>query len=138
MNHIIMLQKRIGKPDFAFPPVDPLFLTLGVLKVHDLFKLKIAKFICNSLNKHNPTNFDSWFILTTQTHRHNTRPKFIDIESSTISNNLFIPIARTTHYGLESLTVQGFKIWNMIPPTIRNNSSLQCFKNELKIYMMNL
>ena len=34
------LDKR--QPDFAFPPADPLFLTLGVLKVYDLFKLKIA------------------------------------------------------------------------------------------------
>ena len=72
-----MLQKRIVRmmsyldkrqPDFAFPPADPLFLILGVLKVHDLFKLKIAKIIYNSLNIHNPTNFHSWFILTTQTH----------------------------------------------------------------------
>ena len=147
MNHIIMLQKRIVRmmsyldkrqPDFAFPSVDPLFLTLGVLKVHDLLKLKIAKFIYSSLNKHNPTDFHSWFILTTQTHRHNTRSKFIDIESSIISNNLFIPIARTTHYGLKSIKVQGPKIWNMIPPTIRNNSSLQCFINKLKIYLMHL
>ena len=82
----------------------------------------------NSLNKHNPTNFHSWFILTRQTHRHNTRSKFIDIESSIISNNLFIPIARTTHYGLKSLKVQGPKIWNMIPPTLRNNSSLMFYK----------
>ena len=126
------------QPHFAFPPADLLFLTFGVLKVHDLFKLKIAKFIYNSLNKHNPINFHSWFILSTQTHRHNTTSKFIDIESSTISNNLFIPIARTTHYGLKSLKVQGPNIWNMIPPAIRNNSSLQCFTNELKIYLMNL
>ena len=106
MNHIIMLQQRIirmmsylDKRQPAFPPADPLFLTLGVLKVHDLFKLKIAKFIY----KHNPTNFHSWFILTIQTH--NTRSKFIDIESSIISNNLFFPIARTTHYGLKSIKV---------------------------------
>ena len=54
MNRIIMLQKRIvrmmsyldkGQPHFAFPPADPLFLIVGVLKVHDLFMLKIAKFI---------------------------------------------------------------------------------------------
>ena len=55
MNRIIMLQKRVvrimsylDKRQPAFPPVDPLFLILGVLKVHDLFKLKIAKFIYNS------------------------------------------------------------------------------------------
>ena len=98
------LDKR--QPDFAHP----LFITLRFLKVHDLFKLKLA----------------------TQTHSHNTRSKFIDIVNSRTSYNLFIPIARTTHYGLKSVEVQGPKIWNMILPAIRNNSSPQCFKNELK------
>ena len=32
------LDKR--RPDLAFPHADHLFLTFGVLKVHDLFKLK--------------------------------------------------------------------------------------------------
>ena len=77
MNHIIILQKRIvgmmkqldkRQSDFAFPAADPLFLSLGFLKVHDLFKLKIATFIYKSLNKQNPTNFHSWFKLTTQIH----------------------------------------------------------------------
>ena len=58
--------------DFTFPSTDPLFLRLGFLIVHDLFTLKIAKFIYNCLNKHNPTNFHSWFKLTTNIHNHNT------------------------------------------------------------------
>ena len=82
LNHIFMLQKRTVRminysdkrqPDFAFPSADPLFLKLGFLIVHNIFRLKIAKFIHNSLNKHNPTLFHSWFKLTTQTHTHNTR-----------------------------------------------------------------
>ena len=76
MNHILMLQKRIVRmlsyldkrqPNYAFHPADPLFVTLGFLKVHDLFKLKLATFIYKSLNKQTPTNFHSWFKLTTQT-----------------------------------------------------------------------
>ena len=60
MNHIMILQKRIVRmmkqldkrqSNFAFPPADPLFLSLGFLKVHDLFKLKIATFIYKSLNR---------------------------------------------------------------------------------------
>ena len=69
------LDKR--QPDFAFPSAYPLFLTLGFLKVHDLFKLKLAMFVYKSLNKHTPTNFHSWFKLTTQTHSHNTRSKYL-------------------------------------------------------------
>ena len=115
MNH---LDKR--QPDFAFPSMDPVFSKLGFLKIYDLLKLKIT----NCLNNQNPTNFHSWFNkLTTQTHSHNTRSKFIDIDKSTTSNNLFIPTALTTHYRLKSLKYQGPKIWNAIPPLIRTNTS---------------
>ena len=88
LNHIVMLQKRTVRminysdkrqPDFAFPSVDPLFLKLGFLKFHNIFKLKITKCIYNSLNKHNPKKIHSLFKLTTQTHNHNTRSKYIDI-----------------------------------------------------------
>ena len=138
MNHIIILQKRIVRTmkqldkrqsDFAFPPADPLFLPLGFLIVHDpwVHELKIATFIYKSLNKQNPTNFHSWFKLTTQIHSHNTRSKFIDIVNARTSNNLFIPIACTSHYGLKSVKVQGPKIWNMLPPDIRKNISSPVF-----------
>ena len=146
MNRIMILQKRIVRmikqldkrqSNFAFPPVGPLFLSLGFFKVHDLFKLKIATFIYKSLNKLNPTNFHSWFKLTTQIHRHNTRSKFIDIVNARTTNNLFIPIACTTYYGLKSIKVQGPKIWNMIPPDIRKNSSPRCFINKLRSHLTN-
>ena len=145
LNHIFMLQKRTVQminysdkrlPDFAFPSADPLFLKLGFLKVHNIFRLKIAKFIHNSLNKYNPTIFHSWFKLTTQTHTQSTRSKYIDIVGLRTSNNLFIPMARTSHYGLKLLKVQGPKIWNVIPPTIRNNTSTQCFIKDLRTYLM--
>ena len=133
---VYYLDKR--RPDFSFPRADPLFLNLGFLKVHDIFKLKIAKFVYNSLNKLNPTNFHSWFKLTSQMHNHNTRSKFIDIDNLKTTNNLFIRTARTTHYGLKSLKVQGPKIWNVIPPLVRIITSPKGFIKELKTYFMNM
>ena len=147
LNNILLLQKRIVRmiyyldkrqPDYSFPSADPLFKELGFLKVHDLFKLKIAKFIYNCLNKLVPTNFHSWFKLTSQTHNHNTRSKFIDIDNLITSNNLFIPTSRTTHYGLKSLKVHGPKIWNSIPPLIRAKTSPKCFIKELQNYFISL
>ena len=102
------------------------------------FKLKIANFIFNCLNKLNPSNFHSWFNLTSLTHNHNTRSKFIDIDNMRLSNNLFIPTARTKHYGLKSVKVQGPKLWNAIPPLIRINYSSKSFIKELKNYLMNM
>ena len=147
LNHILVLQKRVVRmiyyldkrqPDYSFPSADPLFHELDLLKVHDIFKLKVAKFIYNCLNKFSPTNFHSWFELTSQTHRYNTRSKFIDIDNLLTTNNLFIPTCRTTHYGLKSVKVQGPKIWNIIPPIIRSNTSAKCFSKELKKYLTTL
>ena len=142
-----MLQKRIVRlvyfldrrqSDFSFPSANPLFHKFGILKVHDIFKLNIAKFVYNSLNKVNPTNFHSWFKLTSLMRNHNTRSKFIDIDNLQATNNLFIPTVRTTHYGLKSLKFQGPKIWNVIPPLIRIITSPRCFIKELKAYFMNM
>ena len=82
-------------------------------------------------------NFHSWFVLTSQIHRHNTRSKFIDIDNSLATRTLFVPYARTSHYGLKLIKVQGSKIWNSLPPTIRNNVSIKSFINDLKKLLIN-
>ena len=75
LNKILILQKRIVRlmtfsekklNDYSLVPSDPLFIKTEILKVHDIFKIKVAKFIYNSLNKMNPVNFHSWFTLTTE------------------------------------------------------------------------
>ena len=59
--------------DYSFPPSTPLFFKEKLLKVQDIFKIRIAKFIYTSLNKTSPANFHLWFKLTIQVHNHNTR-----------------------------------------------------------------
>ena len=98
----------------------------------------VSKFIFNCLNKSNSVNFNSWYKLTSLVHNHNTRNKFIDIDNTVITRTLFIPFARTAHYGLKSLKVQGPKIWNSLPPTLRNNDNLYNFIKKLKNYLINL
>ena len=74
LNRILILQKRIVRmltfndlrqQDFSFPSSDPLFYKLEILKIQDIFKVKIGKFIYRCLNKNITTNFHNWFILTT-------------------------------------------------------------------------
>ena len=117
LNRLFFLQKRIvrllsysdvRRTDFSFPPSNPLKKQL--LKVHDIFKMTITKFIYNCLNKTSPVNFQSWFKLTVQVHNHNTRSQYINIDKLITTNNLFIPTARTSHYGLKLIKVQGPKI----------------------------
>ena len=68
-------------------------------------KLMISKFIFKCLNKTNPVNFHNWYILTSQLHMHNTRSNFFDIANCVPTRTLFIPIARTAHYGLKLIKI---------------------------------
>ena len=52
------------------------------------------------------------------------------------TNNLFVPYARTTHYGLKSIRVKGPTIWNNVPYNIRSIEFRNTFKRELKKYFV--
>ena len=77
--------------------LNQLFFKEQLLKVQDIFKMRIANFICNCLNKTSPVNVQLW-LLTIQVHNHNTRSEYINIDKSIYTNNLFIPTGRTSHY----------------------------------------
>ena len=89
------------------------------------------------MNKNNPNNFHDWYKLTTVTNTHNTRSKFININNLVTTRTLFIPIARTSKYGLKLLKVLGPKIWNSLPPLLRINESLDNFIKKIKINLIN-
>ena len=146
LNKLLMLQKRIVRLitfsdkrqfDYSFQPSDPLFSKLGFHKIFDIFKLMLCKFIFKCLNKTSPINFHAWFILTSQLHTHNTRSKFHNILNSVPTRTLFIPTARTSYYGLKLIKVLGSKMWNNLPPLLRNYDSLSSFLIELKKIMIN-
>ena len=126
----------LRQQDFSFPSSDPLFYKLEILKIQDIFKVKIGKFIYRCLNKNITTNFHNWFILTTQIHNHNTRSKFMNSDQLINSINLFIPTARASHYGLKKINVRGAKIWNALPPDVRITTSFGLFKTKMNRYMI--
>ena len=76
---------------------------LEIHKIQNIFKVKIGKFIYKCLNKTIPIDFHDWFILTTEINNHNTRSKFMNSDQLINIRNLFIPTARTSHYGLKKL-----------------------------------
>ena len=51
----------------------------------------------------------------------------VDYVLETKSNNIFIQSARTSFYGLRLIKVEGPKIWNALPKTIRNNNLINIF-----------
>ena len=83
----------LRQQDFSFPSSDPLFFKLEILKIQDIFLVRIGKFIYKCLNKKNPINFHDWFILTTEIHNHHIRSKFMNSDQLINTKNLFIPTA---------------------------------------------
>ena len=90
INKILVLQKRALRiitrndhfPSVPGPlhPTDPLFHKLEILKIQDIFKFQVSKFIFNCLQLNMPIIFHNWF---RQIHT-------IHIDNVINSNNLFI------------------------------------------------
>ena len=54
------------------------------------------------------------------------------------SNNLFVPRTHT-HTGERALKVRGPKLWNTLPPDVRNSQTLTVFKKKVKsLYLKNV
>ena len=93
---------------------DPIFSKLESLKIFDVYKYQVSKFIFKCIN-----NIAS----------------NINMTDGTKINNLFIPSARTTnYYGLKQIKVNGPRIWNTLPNNIKNSSTLHAFLSKLKFH----
>ena len=71
-------------------------------------------------------------------HNYITRHNYNNPSNKVATNSLFIPLARTTNYGLKKLKVNGPKIWNSLPIVIRTTKSPYCFKKLLKLHLLSL
>ena len=91
----------------------PLFKNLGILHIRDVFVIEILKFVYDSLNKLNPPQFHDYFT-------YHDADQINTVASR--NNNLFIPRARTTTYGLKSLKFCGVLAWNGLNPNLRTKS----------------
>ena len=117
------------------PATAPLFCKLKLLKISDIFIFMVCSFIHKCLYHALLSNFDDWFKFSIAVHNYGTRLNF-NINSGSLTNNLFIPSARTSNYGMKLLKVKGPKIWNAIPVSIRNTLSLISFKKLLKDHLI--
>ena len=95
----------------------PLFKQFKLLKLRDIYQLKLATYAysnCNFLNDHH-ANHDY------ETRFHNElRPSFMRLNLTQNSISYQIP-----------------KLWNTIPTEIKSLSSLNQFKKAFKLYLIN-
>ena len=150
INKLQVLQKRavrmitfsdnLDNPTLGLAHTGPLFHKLEILRIKDIYDIHISKFVFECLHDISPIQFCSWFKLTSNVHRHATRTNTIINSNETEvvqTNNLFIPHARTTQYGLKSLKVSGPKTWNAIPHDIRSTNSCKAFVRMYKKMVIN-
>ena len=142
-SEILILQKMVMRlmtfndifPSTPGPlrPTDPIFVTLNCMKVEDIHKYQVAKFVFKCLHVTTPVQFHNWYKLNNQIHEHYTRSNY-NVNDGIIINNLSVPTARTTNYGLKQLKVSGTRIWNELPFYLKNAPSLNLFLKNLKVY----
>ena len=114
---------------------DPIFHDLKILKIDDIYKSQVSKFIFKTLKKLTPSIFNNWFVINSDRHNYQTRSNF-NAETEIYTRNLFVPSARTTNYGLKQLKVNGPRTWNDLPLNLKNETSLFIFMKSIKKYFL--
>ena len=104
----------------------PNYYDLKILKLDDLHQLSISVFAYECQNNIAPLYFVNFFTQTANVHSNST--------SSAARGNFFI--LQKIHSAvccssLRSICFNGARIWNSIPPEIRDASSVRTFKNNL-------
>ena len=106
LNPLVLLQKRIIRiisGSKRLSHTDPLFKELGLLKLKDVNKFVIGKFMFRWYHDEVPSIFHDYFDYVKNVHNHDTRQK----------DHLYIPIVRSER-GKTKITYRGPEIWNQI------------------------
>ena len=108
----------------------PLFDSLQILKLNDIFKLQVTSFVYECLNNLTPIYFRvrEYCVSIHSVHNIGTR--------QSKNGDLFALRCNTTQYGLRSIHYLGVRIWNSLPVGIRESSSLSIFKKKLKDFFL--
>ena len=138
LNPILILQKKsvctatfndgfhILPGPLAHTP--PLFHKLNLLNIFKIFELQLGKLVYESINGLGPTNDVINFFLTSDIHCYYTR------RSS--QHRIYRKWVRTTRYGLNSLEIEGAKLWDYIPDEIKYSISKTSFIARFKKHLV--
>ena len=102
----------------------PLFDSLQILKLSDLFKLQVTSFVYECLNSLAPIYFREYFTSIQSIHSIGTQ--------QSKKGDLYALHCNTTQYGLRSIHYPGVRIWNSLPVEIRNSQE----KNESLYFLL--
>jgi len=124
---IYILQKNVLKAitfKNSSSPSTPIFYDLKILKLYDLFHLKLLTLVYECMNLISPIFFHNFFDNLTSVHQYNTR--------QACKGDIFMTQKNTLQYGLRFIKYAGAKSWNEIPAIIKQSRSVVIFCRELK------
>ena len=110
-------------------PSLPIFKDLKLLKLSELFELRLLTSVFDSVNKSSPSCFHDFFLLNSCVHQYSTR--------QASQGDLYLFRKNSLQYGLKSIRYLGAKLWNTLPIELRNSPSKTSFKVKLKIHLLN-
>ena len=131
-NSIYKLQKKtvrlitFNDSSYIKPHSAPLFNTLKILTIYDIYKIETLKFVYDCLNKCNPHQFHDYYCYPS-TNRNTAVNREV---------NLNTPQVRTTTYGLRSLKYNGVILWNNVPLSIGFYKRRNLFSKALKDFFI--
>ena len=127
---IYILQKKVVRAitfnKFAAPST-PIFSELKILKLYDLFYLKLLSFVYECINKTSPSYFHDYFTLLSSVHQYDTRQARM--------GGIFLNRRNTLQYGIRSVRYTGTKSWNELPIIIKQCPSKLRFRQQLKVHL---
>ena len=124
LDRLFKLQKRairIVNHSTFLAHTSPIFYSLNLLNIYDIFKYQVGIFMFLCKRKLLPISLLSYYELNCNIHSHDTRNAL----------NFHLPKIRTT-LSQNSIIYQGPIIWNSIPVQICNSKSLNLFKITFK------
>ena len=132
IDPIFKLQKRAVRAISFQPrmsPSLPIFNDFKLLKLSEIFELRLLTFVFDSINKTSPSCFHDFFLLSSSVHQYSTR--------QASQGDLYMFKKNSLQYGLKSIRYHGAKLWNTLPLELRNAPTKIMFKTKLKIYLLN-
>ena len=124
LDRLLLLQKkslRIICNTNARSHTNQLFLHNKILKIEDLYSFQLGQFMYNYNNNTLPSVFNRMFPKNQSFHSYPTRQ----------SNEFHLPLLRTL-LAKNTFIYTGPQFWNSLDDDIKNSSTLNSFKSNLK------
>ena len=109
-------------------PSLPIFNDLKLLKLSEIFELRLLTFVFDSVKKTSPRCFHDFFLFSSSVHQYSTR--------QASQGDLYMSRKNSLQYSLKSIRYLGAKLWNTLPVELGNAPSNALFKTKLKIYLL--